>query len=160
MNTVIQSAKLGPVAIDTERLITFPEGIPGFPMAKQYALIENDQGHPFFWLQAVEDLELAFVVVDPLIFLPEYRPLFSPEEMKALEIEKLDTAAVLAILTIPQDDPLKLTANLRAPLVINHKTRRGKQVVLSDSTYSYREPLLTLSALSTTQPDIAALKSS
>ncbi|MDC4205793.1 MAG: hypothetical protein MPW14_24270 [Candidatus Manganitrophus sp.] len=48
MNTVIQSAKLGPVSIDPDRLLTFPEGIPGFRTVKQYTLVNNDKGHPFF----------------------------------------------------------------------------------------------------------------
>lgn len=158
MNTVIQSAKLGPIAIDTERLITFPEGIPGFPEVKQYALVENDKGHPFFWLQAVEDPELAFVVTDPLIFKPDYRPALSPEELKELEIDRLDAVLVLTILTIPQDDPLKLTANLMGPLIINSKTRKGKQFVLPDQNYSHREPLPLASIFSVPESEIAGKK--
>lgn len=158
MNTVIQSAKLGSVLVDTERLITFPDGIPGFPMAKQYTLVKNDKGHPFFWLQAVEDPELAFVVTDPLIFKPDYRPALPSEEMKALEIEGSDSPVVLAILTIPQEDPLKLTANLMAPLVINAKTRRGKQIVLSDPSYNHREPLFPTHVLSASETGVASTK--
>lgn len=158
MNTVIQSTKLGPIAIDAERLITFPEGIPGFPEVKQYALVENDKGHPFFWLQAVEDPDLAFVVTDPLIFKPDYRPALSPEELKELEIDRLDDVLVLTILTIPQHDPLQLTANLLGPLVINSKTRKGKQFVLSDQNYSHREPLPLASVLSVSEPGIAGRK--
>ena len=141
MNAVIQSAKLGPVAIDAERLITFPEGIPGFPAIKRYLLVKHDKDHPLLWLQAVEDPEVAFVVADPLIFKPDYRPALSSEEMDALQIEESDAVMVLTILTIPSEDPLGLTANLMAPLIINPKTRLGKQFVLSDQGYHHREPL-------------------
>lgn len=158
MNTVIQSAKLGPVSIDTERLLTFPEGILGFRSVTQYTLVNNDKGGPFFWLQAVEDPELAFVVIDPLIFRPEYRSALLPEEMKELEIESSDSLVVLAILTIPQEDPLKLTANLMAPLVINSKTRKGKQIVLSDLNYSHREPLSPAHVLSASEQGVAGAK--
>jgi flagellar assembly factor FliW len=155
MNTVIQSAKLGPVEIENEKLIAFPEGIPGFPAVRQYVLLEYDKGHPFFWLHAVEDPELAFVVTDPLIFKPDYRPALTPEELKELEIDQLDSVVVLTILTIPHDDPLKLTANLLGPLVINTKTKRGKQFVLSDQNYSHREPLPTAQLLNAPAPGIA-----
>jgi flagellar assembly factor FliW len=157
---LLQSVKLGPVMIDDERLITFPEGIPGFPSVKQYALVENDKGHPFFWLQAVEDPGLAFVVTDPLIFKPDYRPALSPEELKELEIDpsNLDSAVVLTILTIPHDDPLKLTANLLGPLVINTKTRKGKQFVLSDQNYSHQELLPLAQILSALEPGMAGKK--
>jgi len=158
MNMMIESAKLGPIAIDSERLITFPEGIPGFPEVKRYALVENDKGHPFFWLQAVEDPDLAFVVTDPLIFKPDYRPALSPEELKELEIEQLDSVVVLTILTIPHDDPLKITANLLGPLIINTTTRKGKQFVLSDQNYSHREPLSLTQLLSAPAPEIAGKK--
>lgn len=158
MNTVIQSAKLGPVSIDPDRLLTFPEGIPGFRTVKQYTLVNNDKGHPFFWLQAVEDPELAFVVIDPLVFRPDYRPALPPEEMRELEIESSDSLVVLTILTIPHEDPLKLTANLMAPLVINSKTRKGKQIVLSDLNYSHREPLFPAQVLSASEQGVAGAK--
>jgi len=158
VNTVIQSTKLGPVAIDSERLITFPDGIPGFPMVKQYTLVKNEKGHPFFWLQAVEDPDLAFVVTDPLIFKPDYHPSLPPEELKELGIDHSNSPVVLTILTIPHEDPLNLTANLMAPLVINSKTRKAKQIVLSDPGYSHREPLFPAPVLNASEPGVASTK--
>jgi len=142
----VNSAKLGPLKVEADRLITFPDGIPGFSNTKRYFLVENDKGHPLCWLQAVEDPELAFVVTDPLIFNPDYRPQIPPEEFKRLEIDGGEALALLVIVNVPKEDPLKMTANFMAPLVINAKTRLGKQVILYDSHYSHREPLLTASA--------------
>jgi flagellar assembly factor FliW len=139
----VNSAKLGPLKVESDRLITFPDGIPGFPKAKRYFLVENDKGHPFGWLQAVEDPELAFVVTDPMIFHPSYQPPIPLETFKALEIDRGELLALLVIVNVPQEDPLKMTANFMAPLVINAKNRVGKQVILHDSPYSHREPLLT-----------------
>ncbi|WDT80192.1 MAG: flagellar assembly protein FliW [Candidatus Manganitrophus sp.] len=62
----VNSAKLGPLKVESDRFITFPDGIPGFSNVKRYFLVENDKGHPFCWLQAVEDPELAFIVTDPM----------------------------------------------------------------------------------------------
>lgn len=142
MSIVIESSKLGRLEVEADRLIDFPEGILGFPDAKRYILVERDKGHPFFWLQAVEDIDLAFAVTDPLIFKPDYRPPIPEEALQGLEAPDLSTLMILAILTIPHEDPLKLTANLQAPLVINSKTRRGKQIILYDSGYDVREPVM------------------
>jgi len=144
----VNSAKLGPLKVESDRLITFPEGIPGFPKAKRYFVVENDKGHPFCWLQAVEDPDLAFVVTDPFIFDPKYQPPIPSEEFKRLEINGGESLALLVIVNVPQEDPLKMTANFMAPLVINAKIRVGKQIILHDSPYSYQEPLLTVAASS------------
>ena len=142
----VNSAKLGPLKVESDRLITFPDGIPGFPNVKRYFVVENGQGHPFCWLQAVEDPELAFVVTDPMIFNPSYQPPVPLEEFKRLEIDGGESLALLVIVSVPQEDPLKMTANFMAPLVINAKNRLGKQVILHDSKYGHREPLLTAAA--------------
>ncbi|MCG3110424.1 MAG: flagellar assembly protein FliW [Candidatus Manganitrophus sp. SB1] len=138
----VNSAKLGPLKVESDQLITFPDGIPGFPNVKRYFLIENDIGHPLGWLQAVEDPELAFVVTDPMLFNPDYKPQVPLEEFKHLEIDGGESLALLVIVNVPQEDPLKMTANFMAPLVINAKIRVGKQVILNDTQYSHREPLL------------------
>lgn len=142
MSIVIKSRKLGRLEVEADRLIDFPEGILGFPAIKQYILVENDKGHPLFWLQAVEDIELAFAVTDPLIFKPDYRPAIPEEALHGIEGPDSSSLIIFAILTIPHDDPRKLTANLQAPLVINSKTRRGKQIILYDSGYDVREPVI------------------
>ncbi|MBI3803054.1 MAG: flagellar assembly protein FliW [Nitrospirae bacterium] len=144
----VNSAKLGSLKVDSDRLITFPDGIPGFPKVKRYFVVENDKGHPLCWLQAVEDPELAFVVTDPFIFDSQYQPPIPAEEFKRLEIDGGESLALLIIVNVPQEDPLKMTANFMAPLVINAKTRLGKQVILYDSHYSHHKPLLTAPAAS------------
>lgn len=142
MSIVVKSRKLGRLEVEADRLIDFPEGILGFPTVKQYVLVERDKRQPFFWLQAVEDLELAFAIIDPLVFKPDYRPPIPEEALQGLEAPDLSTLTILAILTIPHEDPLKLTANLQAPLAINSETRRGKQIILYDSGYDVREPVI------------------
>ncbi len=141
MSITIKSTKLGEISMEEDRLITMPEGIPGFRHVGSYALIGNDKGHPFLWLQAVDDPNLAFVVTDPAVFWPDYRPALPDEDVIDLELLDPSLMAVLVILTIPGEDITTWTANLMAPLVVNSKTRKGKQVVLYDSGYTHREPL-------------------
>lgn len=146
MRIVINSTKLGRLTVESDRLITFSEGILGFPAVRRYVLIENDKGHPFFWLQAMEDNDLSFVITDPCIFIPDYKPRIPQDDLDHLEIKLPEEKVILTIVTVPQDDPLKLTANLMAPLVFNTKTRKGRQIVLYDCDYNIREPLLEVAA--------------
>ncbi len=141
MSITIKSTKLGEISMEEDQIIAMPEGIPGFRHVGSYALVGNDKGHPFLWFQAMDDPDLAFVVTDPAVFWPDYRPAMPSEDLIELELLDSSLMAVLVIVTIPGEDITTWTANLMAPLLINTRTRKGKQVVLYDSDYTHREPL-------------------
>lgn len=69
---MIQTSRFGPLEVDETRLIRFPKGILGFPDQQEYALIQTAEKSPFYWLQAVQRADLAFVVCDPRLFVPDY----------------------------------------------------------------------------------------
>lgn len=129
-------------SIDPESTIAFLEGIPGFPTITRYSLIAYEKSPSFFRLQAADEPDLGFVVIDPLSFLPDYQPEFSRADLQSLEITDPESMVILSIVSVPQDNPQKMTANLMAPLLINSGLRRGKQIVLSNSAYAIREPIL------------------
>ncbi|MFQ5596597.1 MAG: flagellar assembly protein FliW [Nitrospiria bacterium] len=122
--------------------MTFPDGILGFPSLKKYLLIEYEKGHPLLWLQSVENNDLGFVVIDPLIVKPAYRPEIASPDLLYLKAKGLKDLVFLSIVNLPKDDPIKLSANLMAPLVINYQLRRGRQIVLNESGYPIREPII------------------
>lgn len=141
MRTEIESVKLGPLIVESDLLFTFPEGIPGFQNVKRYALIPHAENSPFSWLQAFTDPELAFLITDPLIFVPDYHPRFPEEEIEILAPESADALIVLALVTLPHQDPRRATANLMAPLCINRMNRLGRQVILPRSKFSHQTHL-------------------
>jgi flagellar assembly factor FliW len=135
----IQTTRFGDIEVPDERLITFPEGILGFPQYHQYALLENEKG-PFRWLQSMESGSLAFVVVDPLVFFANYRVPAKPEDVSLIQLSKPEDAAVLVIMNIRRDTG-EITANLQGPLVMNAERRLGRQLVLSDPGLSPRQKI-------------------
>lgn len=137
----IKTSRFGELDIDASRIITFTEGILGFPDNLRYVLLERDTGSPFKWLQSLDNGELAFVLVDPLCFLPDYRVEISKEDAEALGISNPETTAVLCIVTIGEGGA-SVTANLLGPIVINPHTMRARQVVLMDAQYSVQYDLL------------------
>ena len=129
---ICQSSRFGTFEVKDESVLVFPSGILGFPDWNKYVLLDHDTEAPFKWLQCTEQPQLAFVVLDPAFFKPDYQLQISLDALT--EIQKLDSdeLSVVTILTIPSHDPGAVTANLRGPLVMNHRTRLCKQLVLSE----------------------------
>ncbi|MCP4590817.1 MAG: flagellar assembly protein FliW [bacterium] len=136
---LIETSRFGQLEVDEQRLITFPNGILGFPNNQVYALVQTGEDSGFYWLQAADRAELAFVVCDPRLFVGEYQVPIRKEEMDSLGVEDPTGAQVFVI--VNKIDEL-LTGNLQGPLVVNVATREGKQLVLSDKRYSTRHPLM------------------
>jgi flagellar assembly factor FliW len=138
------STRFGSFEVRDESILTFPSGLLGFPERQRYVILDHDTEVPFKWLQSVEEPSLAFVIIDPALFHPGYDidvPTDALAEIRAREREDL---ALVVILTIPSDDPGRITANLRGPLVISHKNKLGKQLVLSED-FPTRHPLFPVS---------------
>jgi flagellar assembly factor FliW len=138
---IIETSRFGPLEVDERRLIQFPKGILGFPDQQEYALIQTAENSVFYWLQAVQRPDLAFVVCDPRLFVPDYVVPVKLEELTQIGLSEPSSAQVFTI--VNKVDGL-LTGNLQGPLVINVETRAGRQLVLSDRRYSTRHPLMHL----------------
>lgn len=145
----IDTTRFGALPIDESRVITFPEGLPGFEGCRRFTLVphpasEGGAASPFEWLQSVDDGALAFLAMDPHLAFPQYAPRLPVGELQNLCLDSGDDekARLLALLTVPQGDPQGVTANLMAPLVVNRQARLGKQIVVSGEEYSLRHRLL------------------
>jgi flagellar assembly factor FliW len=121
-------------------VLTFPSGILGFPDCRRYVILDHDTDAPFKWLQSLDEPGLAFVILDPAYFHPEYDVQVPHEALLEVESKDNEELIVSVLLTIPSNDPTGITANLRGPLLMNPRTKLCKQLILSDS-YPTRFPL-------------------
>jgi flagellar assembly factor FliW len=137
----INTSRFGPMEVDDGRVIQFPRGILGFPKYKDYVLIQPEADSTFYWLQSTEAADLAFVVTDPLLFIPDYTVPLREETRQDLGISDLAEANILVIVNKVGDT---LTANLQGPLVIHATTRIAAQIVISEKKYQTRHPILQL----------------
>ncbi|MEB3236423.1 MAG: flagellar assembly protein FliW [Candidatus Sericytochromatia bacterium] len=137
----IVSQQLGCLEYGEQDLLSFPDGILGFPQWHGYLLVDQDDVAPLRWLQPVDEPAVTFTVLDPYLFIPDYRVRLGDEDRTALDLKDEDEPAVLVLVTIPED-PSQMTANLLGPLVFNPRTSRGRQLVLHDSGYPIRHPLV------------------
>lgn len=136
----IETKYQGIVEIDESEIIHFETGIPGFLKEKQFVVSPFSESTPFFILQSVGTPSLAFVVADPFSFYPDYDFTLSDAVTEQLGIESEQDVSVYVILTLHEPFD-QTTANLQAPLVINHRKQSGKQVVLDSREYGTRHKL-------------------
>lgn len=139
---IIETSRFGSLEVDQERLIHFEKGMLGFPDQKDYALVQTAEDSGFYWLQSVDRAELAFVVCDPRMFVPDYVVPVKLEELSQIGLSDPSAAQVFTV--VNKVDNI-LTGNLQGPLVVNVDSRQAKQLVLSDRRYSTRHPLMNLS---------------
>lgn len=138
------ATRFGSFEVRAESVLAFPSGLLGFTEHRRYVILDHDTDAPFKWLQSVEEPALAFVIMDPALFHPGYHVDVPADALAEIGAKEREDLALVVILTIPSDDPVRITANLRGPLVISHRTKLGKQLVLSEE-FPTRHPLFPVS---------------
>jgi flagellar assembly factor FliW len=131
---------LGEIKVPEQAIYSFPTGLPGFPSAHRFAFVRHQEYLPFIWMVALDEPDLAFVVVGPDAFFPNYNPRLSPEDADALGLSNQVHALLYCIVTIP-GGPREATVNLRAPVALNTSRHLGRQAILAGQDYHTREPL-------------------
>lgn len=131
---------LGEVQIDEKKIIHFSKGLPGFPDETTFIILELPDNTAFQILQSTTTSSLAFVITNPYLFYQDYTLQLNDELLQQLEIEKQEEVVVYTIVTLKQPFS-ESTINLRAPIVINAQTLKGKQYILNDSDYSSKASL-------------------
>jgi flagellar assembly factor FliW len=131
--------RFGEVEYDPENLLHFPAGLIGLPNLRQFIVMPNKKEGPLFWIQSVDDPDIAFVLTEPTNFFLDYLVAPDPSERQSLHMEEEDEYFVLSVVTVPPDQ--KITLNLAAPILFAPKTNRAIQVILQGGNYSSRTPL-------------------
>lgn len=136
----VQTKAYGLIDVDERQVLQFPDGLLGFEKFKDYILLDAPQ-KPFFYLQSMDVSELAFILIDPFLFRPDYSVDADDALLSNVGIEKPEDALVLSIVTIPSDGT-PITANLMGPLIVDRKSRRGVQAVMSDPRWQTKHDVL------------------
>jgi len=138
----MMTAKFGEIAIDADRIITMSSPFLGFPESRRFVLRPHGPESPFIWLQSLDNPDLAFVTINPVLLIPAYRPEIPPMVLDELAVEDPSQLELLVILTIPKGRIEEMTANLLGPVAINPVKRLGKQVPLDPTRYDPCWPVL------------------
>jgi flagellar assembly factor FliW len=133
----ITTTRFGELEVDKKDIIEFTEGLLGFENLKKFFIVDPGDQTLILWLQSTDDAGTAFPIIEPKIFQPNYMVKLLPVELNSLALENLQNASVYTVLTIPQN-VTEMSANLKAPIIINNKTKMARQIVLQDSKLEVR----------------------
>jgi flagellar assembly factor FliW len=137
---VVQTGRFGQIEISSDEIIQIPSGVLGFPEDQNFCLVDAGDDTLILWLQSLSNPHLAFPLLEPKIFKPEYIVRLSAAELRELKLNSIKDASVFTILTIPSALS-EMTANMKAPLVINTKQKIAKQVVLQENDQPIKLPM-------------------
>ncbi|MDR0524591.1 MAG: flagellar assembly protein FliW [Spirochaetaceae bacterium] len=137
---LVKTKAYGLIDVDERQKITFDQGLFGFEPHKEFVLLDAERP-PFYWLQAMDDEDVAFVLLNPFQFRPDYAVDVDNEELLEIGITDPKKALIFTVITIPKDGS-PMTANLLGPLVINRDTRQGRQVILPDPGWKTKHDVL------------------
>lgn len=139
---IIQTSRFGQVQLSHEDIITFPEGLLGFQDLRTFVLLDDPNDDIFAWLQSCESPSIAFPVLEPELFSESYKINLNKSDLEVLQMANASGVRSFCIVTIP-DDPTLMTANMKAPIVVNVQKKRARQCVLQDNNLAIREPIFT-----------------
>ncbi len=138
---LIETTRFGVINVENNDIISFPQGMLGFSKIHEYVLVERTDDSLFIWLQALKKASIAFPLLEPQLFEHlSYKIELEENDRKILELDDIKYAKVFTIITIPSD-PTKMTANMRAPIVINLQKRLAHQVILQRVDYPIRKSI-------------------
>ncbi len=140
----VETSRFGEIEVNESSVIKMQRGPIGFEDYTSFVVVEHRPDTEFRWFQSTQEPTLAFVVVDPSKFFNEYEITISDADAEKLNIQDESDANALVIVTIPGGGK-EITANLAAPIIINTKEMTSMQVILQDSHYPVRHPLVAIS---------------
>lgn len=136
----LKTKPYGTIDVDERQSVYFPFGIFGFENLKRYVLLDAEQ-QPFYWLQSADVQDVAFILINPFLFRPDYNIDVPDEDLEEIGITDPRQALVFAIVTIP-DNQSKMTANLQGPIIINKDSRQGRQSISMNEKWKVKHLIL------------------
>lgn len=132
----------GEIAIDEDKIITFPSGIVGFPELTEFTLIHDIDKGPgaIHWLQSLQEPAFAMPVMNPLIVCDEYNPEVDDELLRGIGTMEEEELLVLVTVTIP-GDLSKMSVNLQGPIIVNVEEKKACQVIVEGNAYPVKYPV-------------------
>ena len=131
----------GEIEYSEKDKVTFKKGIPGFEELKEYILVDLKDYEPFKLLQSLDEENVGMIVTSPYEFFNDYEVKLNDEVIKSLNIKSEEEVLIITTVTL-NSDPKKITTNLQGPIVINITQNLGEQIILDNSKYKVKEPLI------------------
>lgn len=137
---IIETERFGDFDLQDSKVIEFTTGLPGFEELHNFIILKILDTKPIYWLQSTENKYVSLPVIIPFEVLDDYCIEIRDKELEELEIESQKDLLILNVVVIPED-MTKMTVNKAAPIIINAKLGRGKQIVIDAKELPVRYPV-------------------
>ena len=137
---VAETKFFGTIDIEDDKIIHFPMGIIGFENLKDFALIydlDREEKSKISWLQSMEEPLMVLPVINPIDIMEDYAPIIEDELTKIIGNPADADILIFVTMSIPSDIT-KMTANLKAPFIINTVDRKAMQVIVENQDYEIK----------------------
>ncbi len=130
----------GCIEYEEKDVIYFEKGIPGFEELKKFIIFPVKDNDVFSVFHSIEKEDMGIIVTSPFNIEKEYEIQLEKEQIANLKLQDEKDTLVLNTVTL-NSDINKITANLRAPIVINIKEKIGEQIIINSDKYKVKHPL-------------------
>jgi flagellar assembly factor FliW len=136
----LELPRFGTCTYHDSEVLTFPWGLPGFGTLRRFLALSLAGQEKFVWLQSLDEPSVAIPTADPWQIFDDYAPQLPPYAMSSLELRNPDDFATLCVVVVTPG-AAEMTMNLLAPIVVNLRSRVGRQITLETGGYSVRAPI-------------------
>lgn len=137
----LTSTRFGELEVDDSDIINFPAGIPGFEEKHSWVLVGDDD-NAIMWLHSADDGSLALPVTTPEAVRSDYNAKIPREALEQIGLTDMKDVILLIVVAIPPGRPWDMTANLRAPILVNMAMRQATQAIALNEDYEFRYVVL------------------
>lgn len=123
----INTNRFGNIDFDDNHTITFRNGLVGMPNNRHFTMLTHGDTPDFLWLQSIDDPALAFSVISPDIFIPNYHVPLKESNFPDIEDRSSDDFEFFALASCNKGE---IFVNFRSPLAIHLRTRQAEQIIL------------------------------
>ena len=136
----VHGTRFGSLTFRDEDVFYLDDGLMGFPMSKRFLLFPYSEESSFFWLQSVDEPEIAFIVINPFEFFSDLNFAVSDEDSQSIGLLQGEDVEVFSLVNVPEGEPEAVRTNLAGPVIVNVRNRKGKQILVGE--YSPQQPLI------------------
>jgi len=136
----VELPRFGTCTYRESEVLTFPWGLPGFASLRRFIALNLGGQEKFVWLQSLDDPAVALPTADPWQIFADYAPHLPPYATSSLDLRNPEDFATLCVVVVTPG-AAEMTMNLLAPIVVNLRTKTGRQITLETGGYSVRTPI-------------------
>ena len=137
----IETLRFGALTVDDNKLLHFNNGLPGLEECQEFAILQFAESTPLHWLQSTQRPEICLPIVNSFSIYPNYVFDISDEDVEELALAGPEDIYVVSVVLIPEQNIEQMTANMVAPIIINHRSGVAKQIIISSGEYNVRFPV-------------------